>query len=119
MESPYPPGSACRTAISLVLRESQLTGADSTQPPRTSINIILMLDTLRRFLALEVSVGRLIEVAVWAALPYLIAGAVVVGARAGELQHQQTLHGDRDQLMSFGVLVAGWPAVLFADVCME
>lgn len=78
-----------------------------------------MLDTLRRFLALEVSVGRLLEVAVWTALPYLLVGAVMVGARAEELQHQQTLHRDRDQLMSFGVLVAGWPAVLFADVCME
>jgi hypothetical protein len=78
-----------------------------------------VLDLLRRVLAVEVSVGRLLEVAVWAALPYLLVGTVVVGVRAEELQHQQTLHRDRDQLLSYGVLVAGWPAVLFADVCME
>jgi ABC-type uncharacterized transport system ATPase subunit len=43
---------------------------------------------------------------------------IVVGLRAEQLHQMQTLHASRDQLLSFGVLVAGWPAVLIADVCM-
>lgn len=77
------------------------------------------MDLLRRALAAEVSIGQLLEGAIWAAVPYFIAGVVVVGLRAEALHHMQTLHGNRDQLLSFGVLVAGWPAVLFADVCMQ
>jgi hypothetical protein len=30
----------------------------------------------------------------------------------------QTLYESRDQVLSLGVLVAGWPGVIFADVCM-
>ncbi|BCI51544.1 hypothetical protein NIIDNTM18_08220 [Mycolicibacterium litorale] len=73
---------------------------------------------LRRALALEVSVGAVLQTLVWSALPYLIVGVVVVGLRAEHLHHMQTLYGSRDQLLSFGILVAGWPAVLIADVCM-
>ncbi|MFS0898400.1 hypothetical protein [Mycolicibacterium litorale] len=77
-----------------------------------------MMGLLRRALALEVSVGAVLQTLVWSALPYLIVGVVVVGLRAEHLHHMQTLYGSRDQLLSFGILVAGWPAVLIADVCM-
>ena len=73
---------------------------------------------LRRILECGVSVGAVLQTLVWSALPYIIIGVVVVGLRAEHLHHMQTLYGSRDQLLSFGVLVAGWPAVLIADVCM-
>ncbi|OBB60106.1 hypothetical protein A5757_10560 [Mycobacterium sp. 852013-51886_SCH5428379] len=73
---------------------------------------------LRRVLGYEIAIGSLLEAAIWASIPYFVAGGVVVGLRAELLQHMQTLYGTRDQLLSFGVLVAGWPALLFADVCM-
>ena len=73
---------------------------------------------LRRILECEVSVGAVLQTLVWSALPYITIGVVVVGLRAEHLHHMQTLYGSRDQLLSFGVLVAGWPAVLVADVCM-
>ncbi|MBO0679189.1 hypothetical protein JRC04_17125 [Mycolicibacterium sp. S2-37] len=77
-----------------------------------------MMRRLRRILDREVAIGSLLEAAIWASIPYFLIGAVVVGMHAELLQHMQTLYGSRDQLLSFGVLVAGWPALLFADVCM-
>ncbi|MGE2714259.1 hypothetical protein ACQI4L_09395 [Mycolicibacterium litorale] len=77
-----------------------------------------MMRLLRRVLEREVSVGAVLETIIWSSLPYLIIGVVVIGLRAEHLHHMQTLYGSRDQLLSFGVLVAGWPGVLIADVCM-
>ncbi|KUI39082.1 hypothetical protein [Mycobacterium sp. GA-2829] len=77
-----------------------------------------MMRTLRRVLGHEVSVGGVLETLLWASLPYLVIGVLVVGLRAEHLHHMQTLYGSRDQLLSFGILVAGWPGVLIADVCM-
>ncbi|WP_197373324.1 hypothetical protein [Mycolicibacterium baixiangningiae] len=77
-----------------------------------------MMRLLRRMLDREVSVGALLEIILWSSIPYVIIGVVVIGLRAEQLHHMQTLYGSRDQLLSFGVLVAGWPAVLIADVCM-
>jgi hypothetical protein len=51
-------------------------------------------------------------------LPYLLIGVIVVAVRAEGLSQMQTLYESRDQVLSFGVLVAGWPGVIFADVCM-
>lgn len=77
-----------------------------------------MMSTLRRLLNREVTVGGAIELALVLALSYLLIGVVVVAGKAEGLSQMQTLHESRDQMLSFGVLVAGWPSVLFADVCM-
>jgi hypothetical protein len=77
-----------------------------------------MMSMLRRLLNREVTVGGVMELALILALPYLLIGVVVVALRAEELSQMQTLYESRDQVLSFGVLVAGWPGVIFADVCM-
>jgi hypothetical protein len=77
-----------------------------------------MMSMLRRLLNREVTVGGVMELALMLALPYLLIGVGVVAVRAEGLSHMQTLYEGRDQVLSFGVLVAGWPGVLFADVCM-
>jgi hypothetical protein len=77
-----------------------------------------MMSMLRRLLNREVTVGGVMELALILALPYLLIGVVVVAVRAEGLSQMQTLYESRDQVLSFGVLVAGWPGVIFADVCM-
>jgi hypothetical protein len=77
-----------------------------------------MIRVLRRLLGREVTVGSLLEIAFRIAVPYLVVGVIVVGVNVPQLQQLQTLHQSREQILSFGVLVAGWPAVLIADVCM-
>jgi hypothetical protein len=94
-------------------------GADGAEPLVTCADERgAMMQWLRRALDREIAVGTLLEAAIWASIPYFLIGGVVVGMRAELLQHMQTLYGSRDQLLSFAVLVAGWPAMLFADVCM-
>jgi hypothetical protein len=77
-----------------------------------------MMSMLRRLLNREVTVGGVMELALMLALPYLLIGVIVVAVRAEGLSQMQTLYESRDQVLSFGVLVAGWPGVIFADVCM-
>jgi hypothetical protein len=78
-----------------------------------------MMSMLRRLLNREVTVGGVMELALMLALPYLLIGVIVVAVRAEGLSQMQTLYESRDQVLSFGVLVAGWPGVIFADVCMH
>jgi len=77
-----------------------------------------MMPKLRRLLDREVTVGGVMELALILALAYLLIGIVVVAVRAEGISQMQTLYETRDQVLSFGVLVAGWPGVIFADVCM-
>ncbi len=80
------------------------------------------MDLLRRVLQREVSVGALIEVALWLAIPYLSVGFVWAVLHTEETQRIQTrletgLPAGAD-VGAFGLTVAFWPASpQIADAC--
>jgi hypothetical protein len=77
---------------------------------------------LRRVLNYQVSVGALIEVALWLALPYLCIGLVWAVFHSEQVQQIQTrlekvLPTGAD-VAAFGLTAALWPASLqIADAC--
>ncbi len=82
----------------------------------------MSMDLLRRVLQYEVSVGALIEVALWLAIPYLSIGffwAVLHGEQTQRIQTrlENVLPAGPD-VAAFGLTVALWPASLqIADAC--
>ncbi len=80
------------------------------------------LDALRRVLQYRVSVGALIEVAVWLAIPYLSLGFVWTLFHTEETQRIQArlepvLPVGAD-VTAFGLTVVLWPASIeIADAC--
>lgn len=80
------------------------------------------MHALRRVLQYEVTVGALIEVALWLAIPYLAIGFVWAVLHADETQRIQTrlervvpLGAD---IAAFGLTAALWPAsIQIADAC--
>jgi hypothetical protein len=80
------------------------------------------MNLLRRVLQYEVSVGALIEVAVWLAIPYLSIGFVWAVLHTEETQRIQarlaTVLPVESDVTAFGLTVALWPASLqIADAC--
>lgn len=77
---------------------------------------------LRRVLEYQVSVGALIELALWLALPYLCIGLVWAAFHSEQVQQIQTrlekvLPTGAD-IAAFGLTAALWPASLqIADAC--
>ncbi|OBK13366.1 hypothetical protein [Mycobacterium asiaticum] len=80
------------------------------------------MDRIRRVLSYQVSVGALIEVAVWLALPYLSIGLVwafLHGAQVEQIEARlsQALPAGAD-MAAFGVATALWPAsIQIANSC--
>lgn len=80
------------------------------------------LDPVRRILGHQVSVGALIELAVWLAIPYLCIGFAWTVFHAEQTQRIQARieavwPGGAD-VAAFGLSAALWPAALqIADAC--
>jgi hypothetical protein len=83
-----------------------------------------MTELLRRVLQYRVSIGTLIEVALWLALPYLCIGLAWAAFNSEQVTRIQTrletvLPAGAD-VTAFGVTVALWPAsvsLLIAGAC--
>lgn len=73
-----------------------------------------MTDRLRRVLAYEVSIGALIEVAIWLAIPYLSIGLVWAFLHAGQVEQIEarlaTVMPAGADVAALGVTAALWPA---------
>ena len=74
----------------------------------------MSMDLLRRVLQYEISVGALIEVALWLAIPYLAIGFVWAVLHTEETQRIQTrlesVMPAGSDVAAFGLTVALWPA---------
>jgi hypothetical protein len=80
------------------------------------------MDLLRRVLQFEVSVGALIEMALWLAIPYLSIGFVWAVVHTDETQRIQArlenVFPAGADVAAFGLTAALWPASLqIADAC--
>lgn len=81
-----------------------------------------MLGVLRRVLNFRVRVEQLIEVALWLAIPYLVAGVVFTFFNAEAVDRYEarleTQLPAGANLLAFGHTTAMWPVLLVApDVC--
>jgi hypothetical protein len=78
------------------------------------INIAAVLDMLRKFLGVEMTIAEWIGTAILAAIPYLVIGMLWT------LTHIDHLNGlgRVDQVASLVVSVISWPVLLFSDVCV-
>jgi hypothetical protein len=80
------------------------------------------MNLLRRVLQYQVSVGALIEVALWLAVPYLAIGFVWAMVHAEQTQRIQERLDNvlpvGTDLAAFGLTAALWPASIeIADAC--
>jgi hypothetical protein len=80
------------------------------------------MDLLRRVLQYEVSVGAVIEMALWLAIPYLSIGFVWAVVHTDETQRIQArlenVFPAGADVAAFGLTAALWPASLqIADAC--
>lgn len=76
-----------------------------------------MLSTIvRKVLNYPVTIGALVEIALLAAIPYLIVGAVVSGAY-GEGLHQVQVEQGNEALVRLMASIVSWPALLFSHSC--
>ncbi len=80
------------------------------------------MDLLRRVLQYQVSIGALIEVALWLAIPYLAIGFVWAPLHAEQTQRIQTrletVLPSGSDVAAFGITAALWPASIeIADAC--
>lgn len=80
------------------------------------------MDLLRRGLQYEVSVGALIEIALWLAIPYLAIGFVWAIMHTEQTQRirarLETVVPAAPEAAAFGLTAALWPAsIQIADAC--
>ncbi|MGO8940574.1 MAG: hypothetical protein ACLQLO_26845 [Mycobacterium sp.] len=80
------------------------------------------MTSLQRVLNHQVSIGALIEVALWLAVPYLCVGFVWSSLHGEQVQQIQTrlekLSPTSADLLAFGFATALWPASMqIADAC--
>ena len=81
-----------------------------------------MMALLQRVLNHQVSIGALIEVALWLAIPYLCIGFVWSSVHTEQVQQIQTrlekLFPVGADLAAFGLATALWPvSIQIADAC--
>ena len=80
------------------------------------------MEWLRRVLRYQVSIGALIEVAVWLAVPYLAIGFVWAYLHTAQTERiqarlERVLPANAD-IAAFGLNTVLWPAsILIADAC--
>jgi hypothetical protein len=80
------------------------------------------MTSLQRVLNHQVSIGALIEVALWLAIPYLCIGFVWSSLHGEQVQQIQTrlekLSPAGADILAFGLATALWPASMqIADAC--
>ncbi len=97
-------------------------GADMDVEGGSPGRIERALALLRRVLEYQVSIGALIEVALWLAIPYLCIGFVWSSLHAEQVQQIQTrvekLSPVGADVAAFGLATALWPAsIQIADAC--
>jgi hypothetical protein len=73
-----------------------------------------VLDTVRRLLGFQVTIGELIVVAIVVGTPYLIVGVIWSSTHT---THLRGMSG-ADLVVSYLGSIVSWPVLLFADVCM-
>jgi hypothetical protein len=78
------------------------------------INIGGVIATLRKFLAVEMTIAEWIGTALLAAIPYLVIGVLWAAT------HTASHHGMTgvDRVVSYLGSIVSWPVLLFSDVCM-
>ena len=81
-----------------------------------------MLTGLRRLLSRKVSIEAMIEIAMWAAIPYLLIGIAWTFFNADDVARIESQLETRipagSDLAAFGATTALWPLLLFVDeVC--
>jgi len=81
-----------------------------------------MMAALQRVLTRTVSVGTLIEMALWLAVPYLVIGFAWASLHSEQVQQiqmrVQKLSPVGADLTAFGLVTALWPAsIQIADAC--
>ena len=77
---------------------------------------------LRRLLSRKVSIEAMLEIAMWAAIPYLVVGIVWTFFNADDVarieSHLETRIPAGSDLAAFGATSAMWPFLLFGhEVC--
>jgi hypothetical protein len=78
------------------------------------INIVAVLATLRKLLAVEMTIAEWIGTAILAAVPYLVIGVIWAVTHADPLDG----FGLTGRAVSLVGSVVSWPVLLFSDVCM-
>jgi uncharacterized membrane protein SirB2 len=78
------------------------------------INIVLVLATLKKLFAFEMTIAEWIGTAILALILYLVIGVSWVATHA---DHLGALSGI-DRAVSFLGSAVSWPVLLFSDVCM-
>lgn len=74
-----------------------------------------MLDTLRKFLGLEMTIAEWIGAAILAAIPYLVIGLIWAATHTHQLSGLTGI----DRSVSFLGSIVSWPVLLFSAVCMS
>lgn len=75
-----------------------------------------MLATVRRLVNHPVTIGALMEIALFSAIPYLIIGAIVSISHGEGMQQMQVERGT-DALVTWVASAIAWPVVLFSHSC--
>lgn len=76
-----------------------------------------MRAALRKLLSYQISIGALIEIALIATIPYIIAGMALASTQSSRVSQLQTQTGS-DPLLGFLLTAATWPALLLTtDTC--
>ena len=73
-----------------------------------------MLDTVRKVLDFQITIGQLMAIGLMVGTPYLVIGTIW---SATHTEHLHQMHGI-DLAVSFLGSIVSWPVLLFANVCM-
>jgi NADH:ubiquinone oxidoreductase subunit 4 (subunit M) len=73
-----------------------------------------MLETLRKVLDFQVTIGQLLAIGLILGTPYLLVGTIWSTTHT---EHLHQMHGV-DLAVSFLGSIVSWPVLLFANVCM-
>jgi hypothetical protein len=73
-----------------------------------------MLETLRRVLDFQLTIGQLLAIGSILGTPYLLVGTIWSTTHT---EHLHQMHGV-DLAVSFLGSIVSWPVLLFANVCM-
>ena len=75
-----------------------------------------MLAAVRRLVNYPVTIGALLELALFSAIPYLIIGAIVCISHGEGMQQMQVERGT-DAVVTWVASIIAWPLLLFSHSC--
>ena len=75
-----------------------------------------MLAAVRRLANYPVTIGTLLEIALFSVIPYLIIGAIISISHGEGMQQMQVERGT-DTLVTWVASVIAWPVLLFSHSC--